>query len=93
VGLRGGIWTNTVGATSQVITLSGCLFSEDVSISGTITYGFDTSVSAILSVTRSGEAVGTLNVTGAFLHTGPVGNFFVTGSIGGRQIAALVPEA
>jgi len=93
VGLRGGTWTDTVGATSQVITLSGCLFSEDVSISGTITYGFDTSVSASLSVTRSGEASGTLNVTGAFLHTGPVGNFSVTGSIGGRQIAALVPEA
>jgi pimeloyl-ACP methyl ester carboxylesterase len=93
VGLRGGTWTDTVGATSQVITLSGCLFSEDVSISGTITYGFDTSVSASLSVTLSGEALGTLNVTGAFLHTGPVGNFFVTGSIGGRQLAALVPEA
>ena len=92
VGLRGGTWTDTVGATSQVITLSGCQFSEDVSISGTITYGFDTSVSATLSVTRSGEALGTLNVTGTFLHTGPVENFFVTGSIGGRQIAALVPE-
>jgi pimeloyl-ACP methyl ester carboxylesterase len=93
VGLRGGTWTNTVGATSQVITLSGCQFTEDVSISGTITYGFDTSVSASLSVTRSGEASGTLNVTGFFLHTGPVGNFSVTGSLGGRRIAALVPEA
>jgi pimeloyl-ACP methyl ester carboxylesterase len=93
VGLRGGTWTDTVGATSQVITLSGCLFSEDISISGTITYGFDTSVSASLSVTRLGEVLGTLNVTGFFLHTGPVGNFSVTGSIGGRQIAALVPEA
>jgi pimeloyl-ACP methyl ester carboxylesterase len=93
VGLRGGTWTDTVGATSQVITLSGCMFSEDVSVSGTITYGFDTSVSASLSVTRSGEALGTLNVTGTFLHTGPVENFSVTGSIGGRQIAALVPEA
>lgn len=93
VGLRGGTWTDTLGATSQVITLSGCMFSEDVSISGTITYGVDTSVSAILSVTRSGETLGTLNVTGFFLHTGPVGNFLVTGRIGGRQIAALVPEA
>jgi len=93
VGLRGGTWTDTVGATSQVITLSGCLFSEDVSISGTISYGFDTSVSASLSVTLPGGTTGTLNVTGAFLHTGSVGHFFVTGSIGGRQIAALVPEA
>jgi pimeloyl-ACP methyl ester carboxylesterase len=93
VGLRGGTWTDTVGATSQVITLSGCLFSEDVSISGTITYGFDTSVSATLSVTRLGEGLGTLNVEGYFLHTGPVGNFFVSGTVGGRQIAALVPEA
>lgn len=93
VGLRGGTWTDTVGATSQVITLSGCMFSEDVSVSGTITYGFDTSVSANLSVTQSRKVLGTLNVTGAFLHTGPVGNFFVTGSIGGRHIAALVPEA
>jgi hypothetical protein len=93
VGLRGGTWTDTAGATSQVITLTGCLFSEDVSISGTITYGFDTSVSATLSMTRLGEALGTLNVKGYFLHTGPVENFSVTGSIGGRQIAALVPEA
>jgi hypothetical protein len=35
VGLRGGTWTDKVGATSQVITLSDCLFSEDISISGT----------------------------------------------------------
>jgi pimeloyl-ACP methyl ester carboxylesterase len=93
VGLRGGTWTDTVGATSQVIALSGCLFSEDVSISGTVTYGFDTSVSASLSVTLSDGTTSTLNVTGSFLQPGPVGNFSVTGSIGGRQIAALVPEA
>lgn len=93
VGLRGGTWTDTVGATSQVITLNGCLFTEDVSLSGTITYGFDTSVSASLSVTLSDGTTVTLNVTGSFLQPGPVGNFFVTGSIGGRQIAALVPEA
>jgi hypothetical protein len=93
VGLRGGTFQDTVGTTSQVITLDGCLFTEDVSVSGTITYGFDTSVSANLSVTLSGGTTGTLNVTGAFLKPGPVGNFSVTGSIGGRQIAALVPEA
>jgi pimeloyl-ACP methyl ester carboxylesterase len=93
VGLRGGTWTDTVGTTSQVITLNGCLFTEDVSVSGTITYGFDTSLSASLSVTLSDGTTGTLNVTGSFLQPGPVGNFFVTGSIGGRQIAALVPEA
>ena len=93
LGLRGGSWTDTVGATSQVITLSGCLFTEDVSLSGTITYGFDTSVSASLSVTLSDGTTDTLNVTGSFLQSGPVGNFFVTGSIGGRQVAALVPEA
>ena len=93
VGLRGGTWTDTVGTTSQVITLNGCLFTEDVSASGTITYGFDTSVSASLSVALSDGTTGTLKVTGAFLQPGPVGNFSVTGSIGGRQIAALVPEA
>lgn len=93
VGLRGGTWTDAIGATSQVITLNGCLFTEDVTVSGTITYGFDTSVSASLSVTLSDGTMGTLNVTGSFLQPGPVGNFFVTGSIGGRQIAALVPEA
>ena len=92
VGLRGGTFQDTVGATSQVITLDGCLFTEDVSVSGTITYGFDTSVSASLTVTLSGGTTATLNVTGAFLKPGPVGNFSVTGSIGGRQIAALVPE-
>jgi len=41
-----------------------------------------TSVAASLSVTRSGEALGTLNFTGFFLHTGPVGHFFVAGSVG-----------
>ncbi len=93
VGLRGGTWTDMVGATSQVIALNGCLFTEDVSVSGTITYGFDTSLSASLSVTLSDGTTGTLNVTGSFLQPGPVGNFSITGSIGGRQIAALVPEA
>jgi hypothetical protein len=93
VGLRGGTFLDTVGATSQVITLNSCLFTQDVSVSGTITYGFDTSVSASLSVTLSGGTTGTLNVTGAFLKPGPVGYFSVTGSRGHRRIAALVPEA
>jgi pimeloyl-ACP methyl ester carboxylesterase len=93
VGLRGGTFQDTFGAASQVITLSGCLFTNDVSVSGTITYGFDTSVSANLSVTQSDGTTGTLNVTGSFLKPGPVGNFSIQGSIGGRQIAAVIPEA
>jgi pimeloyl-ACP methyl ester carboxylesterase len=93
VGLRGGTFQDTVGTTSQVITLNSCLFASDVSVSGAISYGFDTSVSASLSVTLSDGTTGTLNVTGAFLRPGTVGNFSVTGSIGGRPIAALVPEA
>ena len=93
VGLRGGTFQDAVGTTAQVITLNGCLFTQDVSVSGVITYGFDTSVSASLSVTLSDGTTGSLRVTGAFLNPGPAGYFSVTGSIGARQIAALVPEA
>lgn len=97
MGLRGGTWTDTVGATSQVITLNDCLFTEDVSVTGTITYGFDTLLSASLLVTLSDGTTGTLNVTGSFLQPGPVENFLVTGCIkdriGDRQVAAMVPEA
>lgn len=97
VGLRGGTWTDTVGATTQVITLNGCLFTQDISVSGTITYGSDKSatvVSASLSVMLSDGTTGALSVKGHFLKPGPVGNFSVTGGIGrDMQIVALVPEA
>ena len=85
VGLRGGTLQDVVGTNSQVITLNGSLFNQDVSVSGTITYGFDTSVSASLSVALSDGTAGTLNVMGAFLKPGPVRNVSVTRCVGGRQ--------
>ncbi len=91
--LRGGTFEDAIGSIFQLVTLSGCLFSQDVAISGTITYGTDTSVTATLAVAVAGGAPQTIDVTGAFLKPGPVGAFHVTGQFDHRHVAALVPES
>jgi hypothetical protein len=46
-----------------------------------------------VTVTGSGTTGGNLHVEGAFELPGPVGNFNISGKLGGREVAALVPEA
>jgi pimeloyl-ACP methyl ester carboxylesterase len=94
VGLRAGTFQTAYGA-AWTTTLAGCAFATDVKVSGTITWGAftDYSVVADLVVTGAGTAGGTLHVTGFWNFPGPVGYFKVTGTLGGKQVAVLVPEA
>ena len=95
VGLRGGTFhTDYFGATTITTTmLTNCMFATDVVVNGTILWGYDNSITADLTISGTGTAGGTLHVTGFFENPGPVGNFSVTGTLGGRQVAVLVPEA
>lgn len=64
-----------------------------MTVSGTVTWGSDNSIVADLTVSGTGTSGGTLHVEGGWLVPGPVGNFTVTGTLGGKQVAVLVPEA
>ena len=92
VGLRGGTFQ-----TNDFVnwTLSNCAFSQDVTVSGTLVWATnnDNSVTADLTVSGQGTAGGTLHITGFWLVPGPVGNFKVGGTLGGKNVATLVPEA
>jgi hypothetical protein len=73
-------------------TLANSAFSQDVTVSGTLFWGYDDSVSADLTVSGSGTAGGTLHITGFWLVPAPIGNFQVSGTLGGKRVAVLVPE-
>jgi hypothetical protein len=51
------------------------------------------SLVADLVVTGPGTAGGTIHVVGSWEAQGPVGNFKVTGRLGGKRVAVLVPDA
>jgi len=91
VGLRGGTFQ-----TGDFVnyTLMNCAFSRDVAVSGTVLWNYDNSVSADLTVSGAGTAGGTLHITGFWGGLGlvPEGYFSVTGSLGGKNVAVLVPE-
>jgi pimeloyl-ACP methyl ester carboxylesterase len=104
VGLRGGTFDADYGdSTTWTLTLRGCAFAEDVLVSGTVEYHpgppawlgttGDGSFEADLEIAGSGTGGGTLHVEGKWQAQGPVGEFKVTGTLGGRNVSALVPEA
>jgi len=104
VGLRGGTFEpDFSGWPLWRLSLSGCAFAEDVAVSGAVAYNAsspawlgstgDGSFTADLTVTGSGTAGGTLHVEGTWQAQGPVGKFKVTGTLGGKNVAVLVPEA
>jgi pimeloyl-ACP methyl ester carboxylesterase len=94
VGLRAGTFQTTLDASgNQITTLAGCAFTKDVAVFGPVTWGADRSFVADLTVSGSGTAGGTLHVEGTWQAPGPVGNFKVSGTLGGKQVAVLVPEA
>lgn len=104
VGLRGGTFQKDYGDwTTWTLTLTDCAFAEDVKVSGTVLYspsapawlgtGGDGSFTADLQVAGAGTEGGTLHVEGTWQARGPVGNFKVTGTLGGKSVAVLVPEA
>ena len=93
VGLRAGTFQSTVDANgNQTTSLENCSFATDVIVNGTVMWGSDRSLVADLTVSGSSNAGGTLHIAGAFEAPGPVGSFNVSGTLGGRKVAVLVPE-
>jgi pimeloyl-ACP methyl ester carboxylesterase len=93
VGLRSGTFHAEVTESGTEMTLNGCAFAADVMVSGTVFWGVDKSFTADLIVTGSGTASGVLHVEGAWQAAGFVGDFKISGTLGGRKVAALVREA
>ena len=93
VGLRGGTFQTAFGANGQTTTLTNCAFASDVIVNGTVVWGSDFSFVADLTVSGPGTAGGSLHVEGTWHAPGPVGNFKVSGTLGGRRVAVLIPEA
>lgn len=77
----------------QNVTLTNCSFSRDVAVTGTEIWGTDGSITADLTLSGPGTAGGTIHVAGFWLVPGPVGNFTVSGQLGGLHVGVLVPEA
>jgi pimeloyl-ACP methyl ester carboxylesterase len=93
VGLRAGTFESTVDANgNQTTILTNCSFASDVIVNGTVIWGSDLSFVADLTVSGSGTAGGSLHIDGAFEAPGPVGSFKISGVLGGRKVAVLVPE-
>jgi pimeloyl-ACP methyl ester carboxylesterase len=90
VGLRAGTFHADFGSTAAIITLTNCAFANDVTANGTVVWG--STFQADLTVSGAGTAGGTLHVEGTFIAPGPVGDFRVTGMLGGKRVAVLVPE-
>jgi len=91
--LRAGWFTTVYGATSQTSTLNNCYFTSDVGVTGLVRWRSDNSFEADLAVHGEGTVGGILHVAGTWRAPGPVGYFKVTGTIGGLNVALLVPEA
>jgi pimeloyl-ACP methyl ester carboxylesterase len=95
-GLRGGSYeTDYDDLLPVTITLTDYAYSRDVAVSGTVLWNFgsDASFKADLTVVGAGTAGGTLHVDGAWMAGGAVGKFKVTGTLGGKSVAVLVPGA
>jgi len=94
VGLRAGAFVSSIDANgNQTTTLTDCSFATDVTVNGTLLWNADQSFAADLTVSGRGTAGGTLHVEGTWQAPGPVGNFIVTGTLGGKQVVVVVPEA
>jgi len=92
--LRAGTFQSSVDANgNQTATLTNCVFASDVKINGSMVWGLDLSFVADLTVSGSGTAGGTLHVEGSFEAPGPVDSFKVSGILGERTVAVLIPEA
>ncbi len=92
VGLRGGTFHTDYGA-AWTTTLTDCAFAKDIFVNGTVTWEVFGSFTADLTVSGSGTAGGTLHVEGTWQAPGPVGYFKVSGMLGGKNVAVIVPEA
>jgi hypothetical protein len=92
VGLRAGTFHTDYGSDAWTTTLTGCAFSKDVIVDGTVVWSADKSFVADLTVKGSATAGSVLHVEGTWQAPGPVGNFRISGTFGGHQVAVLIPE-
>jgi pimeloyl-ACP methyl ester carboxylesterase len=93
-GLRAGTFESSVDINgNQMTVLTSCAFAKDVMVNGAVVWGADFSLSADLVVSGPGTAGGNLHVEGTWEAPGAVGKFKISGTLGGRNVAALVPEA
>jgi pimeloyl-ACP methyl ester carboxylesterase len=94
VGLRQGTFESSFDDNgNQTTTLVNCAFAKDVTVNGTVAWRTDLSLVADLTVSGAGTEGGVLHVEGTWQAPGPVGSFKISGTLGGRQVAVLVPEA
>jgi pimeloyl-ACP methyl ester carboxylesterase len=94
VGLRAGSFQSTVdGNGNQTTVLTNCAFVKDLTVSGSVLWGADKSLSADLTISGTGTQGGSLHVEGTWEAPGQVGDFKVSGILGGETVAVLVPEA
>jgi pimeloyl-ACP methyl ester carboxylesterase len=93
VGLRSGKFHTEFRDSGITVTFDDCAFAEDVFVNGTLLANYDSTLVADLTISGPGTKGGTLHVEGNFLAAGPVGKFRVTGVLGGRQVAVLIPQA
>jgi hypothetical protein len=70
VGLRAGTFHTDYGSDAWTTTLTGCSFSKDVIVDGTVIWGVAKSFVADLIVGGSGTAGGTLHVEGTWQALG-----------------------
>jgi hypothetical protein len=73
--------------------LVNCAFAKDVTVNATVVWRSDLSLTADLTVSGAGTEGGGMHVEGIWQAPGPVGKFKISGTLGGRQVAVLVPEA
>jgi hypothetical protein len=75
------------------MVLTNCAFASNVTANGKVIWGAYKSLVADLTVSGTGTLGGTLHVEGTWEAPGPVGNFKVSGTLGGNTVAVFVPEA
>jgi hypothetical protein len=102
-GLHGGSFTVAWGPQLTLI-LFKCAYTADVWVSGLVTWAhadiFGSGgylpayrpLTADLVVSGPGTVGGTLHVAGSWRSNDPDGHFSVTGALGGKHVAVLVPE-
>ena len=97
--LRAGTFHTDYSTSQWTASLTNCAFAQDVTVNGTVTWGAgyvggaDNSFVTDLVLSGPGTAGGTLHVAGTWQAPGPVGNFTVSGQLGGLNVGVLVPEA
>ena len=97
--LRAGTFSTSHSPSQWTSSLTNCAFAQDVTVNGTVTWGAghvggaDNSFVADLVLSGPGTAGGTLHIVGTWLAPGPVGDFTVSGQLGGLNVGVLVPEA